>query len=89
MSVQNHDRWVRAGRPMPVSAIRIPDGECAYDCDRSADFLVKVQNTDGQTVKIRVCKTCSDENRIWAERYLPSTTDDQSGDPDQEDVRES
>ena len=67
-----HDRWDSAGRPMPTSAIRVTSGRCAFeDCERTADFLVKVENNEGTTAKTRVCETCNDENQIWAERYLP------------------
>lgn len=85
--MSDKQRWMDAGSPMPTSAIRVESGECAYDCERTADFLVKVENTRGTTSKFRVCESCNDENRIWAERYLPSdspseTTEQNDGGPD-------
>ena len=76
-------RWKRAGEPLPTSAIRVETGGCAYDCGRTADYLVKVENNSGQTAKFRVCETCNDENRVWAERYLPDTN--RSGTPAEQD----
>jgi len=63
--------WEDAGRPMPISAVEVDSGECAYDCDETADYLVKVENSAGNTAKFRVCESCDQENRIWAERHLP------------------
>lgn len=60
--------------PAPTSAVRTDKGECSYDdCENGAEYLVKAEAQDGATAKTRVCQQCSDENRIWAERYLPET----------------
>lgn len=65
------DRWRAAGEPLPTSAVRVDSGECSYgDCENGADYLVKVETVDGVTAKTKVCQSCSDEHRIWAERYL-------------------
>lgn len=69
------ERWEAAGEPLPTSAIRVDSGSCAFDCDRTADYLVKVENMDGQTAKFRVCESCNNENRIWADRHLPPESD--------------
>ncbi|QCW05262.1 hypothetical protein [Natrinema pallidum] len=72
------ERWERAGRPMPTGAVRLegPDrGECAFECGRRADYLVKAEAESGATATTRVCETCNDEHRIWAERYLPPESD--------------
>lgn len=72
------ERWEQAGRPMPTSAVELegPDrDECAFDCGRQADYLVKVENSDGDTAKTRVCESCNGEHRIWAERHLPPESD--------------
>jgi len=46
--MSSNERWERAGRPLPISAVRVPGGDCSYEtCDRSADYLVKVENIDG------------------------------------------
>lgn len=83
MSSENDDlakareRWKEAGKPMPTSAVRTNRGDCSYEeCDNGADYLVKVETNDGTTAKTKVCQSCSDENRIWAERHLPPDTEE-------------
>ena len=67
----HNEEWERAGKPMPTSAIRVQTGECAYDCDNDADYLVKVENRCGTAAKFRVCETCDRENRVFAKHHLP------------------
>lgn len=68
------ERWFE---PSPTSAIRVDTGSCRYDdCENPADYLVKLESPDGTvSAKFRTCQSCSDENRIWAERHLPTEAD--------------
>ena len=61
---------------MPTSAVPDASSKCTYkDCDNCSEYLVKVENSSGQTAKFHVCGSCNNKNRIWAERHLPPAKD--------------
>lgn len=39
-----NEQWRKAAEPLPVGAIRVSSGTCAYDCDKPADYLVKIDH---------------------------------------------